>query len=81
MQRMFDGLREHFSFIVLDCPPVSRGIETLSLARHCDGTILVVQADRTPARSVDKARDSIDRMGGQVVGTVFNQFREPLGQN
>jgi hypothetical protein len=75
MADLMHCLRSHFSLVVLDCPAISRGIRALSLARHCDGTLLVVQAARTRMRSVEDACDRVNRLGGQVVGTVFNQFR------
>lgn len=72
MARLLGALRERFAFVVLDCPSGAMGAEVMSLARHCDGTILVVAAKRTRARAVAASREIVERIGGQVVGTVFD---------
>lgn len=75
MGHLFDELRARFAVVVLDCPAAAEAPEALSLARHCDGTLLVVQAERTRTQAVAAARDSIEQFGGQVIGTVFNRAR------
>jgi Mrp family chromosome partitioning ATPase len=75
MGHLSDELRVRFAVVVLDCPAAATAPETLSLSRHCDGTLLVVQAERTRSQAVALARDGIERFGGQVIGTVFNRSR------
>ncbi len=74
MARLFEVLRGRFSLIVLDCPPVSKSFGALSLAPHCDGTLIVLRAAVTRASAVKAARERVERVGGQVIGTVFNRM-------
>ena len=73
LARLFDVLRERFSLVVLDCPALPRGVGPLSLAPHCDGTVVVLRAASTQISAVRAACDRIDRVGGQVIGTVLNR--------
>ena len=73
LARLFDLLRERFSLIVLDCPAIPCGVGALSLAPHCDGTVVVLRAAATRVQAVKAACDRIERVGGQVIGTVFNR--------
>lgn len=68
-------LRTRFDIVVLDCAPLSVLPQVAMLARHCDGTALVVQAERTERDEVLAARRSIEAMGGQILGAVFNRAR------
>ena len=74
IQILFDILRRDHSLIVLDC--ASRmAPEATALARHCDGTVLVVAAGKTSQSEIASARRQIERVGGQVVGLVLNRER------
>jgi hypothetical protein len=71
--RLFDGLRQQFSLVVLDCPTVAYGIGALALAPHCDGTFVVLRAAKTRMAAVKGSRERLERVGAQVIGTVFNR--------
>ena len=79
MGHLLSMLRERYSMVVLDSPPISEGVSALAVTRHCDGTVLVLRAEKTPARTVHEVQDAIERVGGQVVGTVFNRVRRHAG--
>jgi Mrp family chromosome partitioning ATPase len=51
------------------------GPEATALARHCDGSVLVVAAGKTSQSEIGAARRQIERVGGQVVGLVLNRER------
>ncbi len=68
-------LRTRFDVVVLDCAALAVLPQVAMLARHCDGTALVVQAERTERDEVMAARRSIEAMGGQILGAVFNRAR------
>ena len=78
LQLMFDALRKRFAMVVLDCPAALASPAAAGLARHCDGTALVVRAGSTPRAAVMQTRKLIDRLGGQVVGVVLNRRRSHL---
>lgn len=73
LQRRLQLLHEQYPLTVIDCPPVSESCDALALSRCCDGTILVVCAETSRREVVSAARDAIERMGGRVIGAVFNK--------
>jgi Mrp family chromosome partitioning ATPase len=71
-------LKKRFDWVVLDAPPVTRYPETPVLARHCDGVILVVEAERTRTAVAKRAKALIENGGSEVVGVVLNRRRYPI---
>lgn len=61
--------------VVIDTPPVLNGFVAAALARHCGGTVLVVEAERVRAPKVEEARRTIEAHGGRVIGAVMNKRR------
>lgn len=72
VRRMLDAIRTRFALAVIDCGPAAEGRFVPPLARHCDGTVLVAEADRTRTASIAAARTAIERAGGRLLGAVMN---------
>lgn len=73
-----DSFRIQYRLVILDSPPVGKFPRAAALSSVCDGTVLVVQAERTSTRALQAARENVERLGGQVVGLVFNRARQRL---
>jgi hypothetical protein len=76
IRELFDMIRKVFAFTLLDCGATADCPDGVGLARHCDGTVLVVRAGAVPSGTVQALRTSIERAGGQVVGVVLNRHRQ-----
>lgn len=63
-------LTPHFEWILFDTPPVVPLTDAVSVARHMDGTLLVVRAGHTPCTAVDEAVAVIGSKN--IAGIVFN---------
>lgn len=74
----FRRLRARFDWIVLDGPSVIRSPDSPVFARHSDGVILVVQAERTRTAVAGRAKTLIESAGSEVVGVVLNRRRYPI---
>ncbi len=73
MESVWELLRQTFDYVLVDTPAVTVSPDYLSLTRRMDGTILVVEADRTRWPIVDGTRDKLVKAGGNILGTVFNK--------
>lgn len=74
-QRMTTGLkllREHFTYIVIDSPPLLEITDALVAARQVDGVLIVAQGGRTPHEAVRKAGERLRFVGAKVLGVVLN---------
>ncbi|MCS6882535.1 MAG: polysaccharide biosynthesis tyrosine autokinase [Oscillochloridaceae bacterium] len=71
------ALQPHADVLVFDSPPVLEVIETALLARSCDGSLLVVEAGRTQADKLLRARQALARTKVDLLGVVLNQAERP----
>lgn len=82
---LLQTLREHYDYIVLDCPPVQNVSDVLMVSRHCDGLIYVVEAGRMQANAVNTAVGRLLQARAPVTGAVLNKIdpktRDTYGYN
>lgn len=69
------ALALEFSFIVLDLPPVEYADDVLGLIGAIDGTVLVVEAERTKGSLARAATEALSRT--HLLGAVLNNRQEP----
>ena len=58
-------------FTVIDGPPLLPVADTLSLAHHVSGVLIVVDAGRTSRDDVERALASLTKAGARVIGAVL----------
>jgi protein-tyrosine kinase len=71
---LLERLAPVFDWIVVDSPPCVPVSDSLVLADHCDGVLLVVRAASTPLAIAQKARQELQ--GRNVIGVVLNSVAE-----
>ncbi len=64
--------------LVFDTPPVNAVTDAVVLAARFDATILVIETGRTSRAAVQRAQQTIQKVGGTIVGAVLNKAR-PTG--
>ena len=72
--RILDEAMKRFDHVIVDGPPVLGLADAPLLSRAVEGTVLVVEAGRTPAT---RARHAIERLFGvrtHVIGAVLTKF-------
>ncbi|MGB9695797.1 MAG: GumC family protein [Ignavibacteria bacterium] len=68
-------LKEQFDVIIADSPPFISITDAEILSQICDGTILIVLANKTPFDAVQKVYERIvDLNPHKFLGTVLNNF-------
>ena len=75
---LYGFLRSNFNLVVVDCPPVLTGHHAASLASVADGTLLVVEAERTRAADVNRTRETLEQLGATILGVVLNKRRQRI---
>lgn len=75
VRKLYGTLRDRYSLVVVDCPAVFAGQQTLTIAAAADETVLVVEAERTALTDVARARQALERRGAGVLGMVMNKSR------
>ncbi len=69
--KMLESISSSFDWVVLDATPMLPMADSASLARLCDGVLVVVREGFTRRKVLSKAIDSIDK--SKLLGTVLNQ--------
>lgn len=72
---LWKDLRGRYDDIVLDLPAASVSRVGLITAPHCDGVVVVIEAEKTRAPVVENLIASLHAVRAQVLGTVLNRRR------
>jgi Mrp family chromosome partitioning ATPase len=60
--------------LLLDSPPILSLADATVLSAMADGVLLVVDLSKTKRPDLTRARDSIEAVGGKLVGIVVNRL-------
>lgn len=66
-------LGEAFDFVVIDAPPVGMVIDAAEIAKSCDGSVLVLEYNKTHRRALQDAKEQMERTGVPILGCVLNK--------
>ena len=75
LRGLFAWMRSHYTAVIVDCPPVLPCRESALTAAVADGTILVVEAERTRRAEIAQTRIILDQLGATLLGVVLNRRR------
>jgi capsular exopolysaccharide synthesis family protein len=73
MQETIAFLKEHYSYILIDSPPVMQVSDAVLLSTMVEGVVLVVSAQKTPKDVVMEARARLSYARAKVLGVVLNR--------
>jgi capsular exopolysaccharide synthesis family protein len=74
MKDLITELKQHYDFIVFDSPPVMGVSDASILASEVDMTLQVIQYRRYPQPMNIRAKQLIEKVGGNLVGIVLNNI-------
>jgi Mrp family chromosome partitioning ATPase len=70
--------KAEFDLVLVDAPPLSDSSIGLSIAKHVDGVVLVVEAEKTRWPELVSAKNDLAGAGGNLIGVVFNKRRNHI---
>ena len=71
--KMLEYCAEHFAYVLVDTPPLGSVADALNIARHCDGSVLVVHGGETPRKMVLNSVQQLKRTDTPLLGVVLNR--------
>jgi capsular exopolysaccharide synthesis family protein len=74
-QRMSDliaDVKSRFDLVLIDSPPILGVSDASVLANEADMTIIVVQHRKLPRQMLQRVKQAIENVGGNVLGVVLN---------
>lgn len=73
LRELIEELKDGFEFIVFDLPLANELSGCFALAGVLDGTLMVLQADRTSPAAAKGAKSQLERYGANLIGAVVNK--------
>lgn len=67
--------KSSFDLTLVESPALSTSTTGLSIARHADAVILIVEAENTRWPELQEAKENITKVGGNILGIVVNKRR------
>ena len=74
-RELLQQLRAKFDVVLVDGPPLLPVADSLLLAPHVDGVVLIYEAGRTSRAAVLRAKALLDSVGAKLIGVVLNHVR------
>jgi Mrp family chromosome partitioning ATPase len=74
MKEMIADLRQRYDFILFDSPPILGVSDASVLASEVDLVMQVIQYRRYPQPMTIRAKQMIEKVGGNFVGLVLNNI-------
>lgn len=74
MKEFIEYLKSNYDMVIFDTPPLVAVTDALILANQVDGVLLVASAGKTEIDVIDKAREMVHRVGGNIIGVLLNNF-------
>jgi polysaccharide biosynthesis transport protein len=74
MRDLITELKQHYDFVFFDSPPVMGVSDASILASEVDMTLQVIQYRRYPQPMNIRAKQLIEKVGGNLVGIVLNNI-------
>ena len=64
---------EQFDLVIIDAPPVGLVIDAAEIAKSCDGSVLVLEYNKTHRRALQDAKQQMERTNTPILGCVLNK--------
>lgn len=72
MSELVQDVKQRFDLVLVDSPPILGVSDASVLASEVDLTIIVVQHRKLPRNMLLRVKQSIENVGGRVIGVVLN---------
>ena len=80
MSILIDKLKEEYDIVILDSAPLGVVTDAQILSTKVDGTILVTRAERTKRDVVLEAKNSLEKVGANILGCVLHSVENSKGK-
>ena len=78
LKEFINGLKEKYSMIFLDCPPVGLVTDGVIASNLADGTILCLASGKNDVKDLERTKELLEQMNVNVLGIVMT--RMPIGK-
>jgi len=70
---LWEQLRQRFDLILVDSPPATLSPDGSAISQRVDGTVLVLEAEKTRWPVAESVKDKVTNNGGKILGVILNK--------
>ena len=74
MRYLLKKLKDEYDKIVIDTAPIIPVSDTVTLAPHIDGMVIIVAANQTNKELLIKTKEVLDNVKANILGTILNKY-------
>lgn len=74
LDETLEELKQEYDMILVDTPPVSVVADGFLVSRMVDTNMIVLKHGNTEINELNKIKNNIQQIGGEVIGTVINKI-------
>lgn len=74
-ERMLAKCKEDYDYIIIDCPPLGSVIDAALVAKSCDGTIMVIEADSVSYKLAQNVKKQLETADCKILGAILNKVQ------
>lgn len=74
MKKLLKDLKDKYDMVIIDTPPVGLVTDSAVVSTLVDGTLLVIEAGRPEIGQVQHAKELLDKVDANIIGTVLNKL-------
>ena len=74
MKEFVESLKEHYDYILIDAPPIGVVTDAGIISTYTDGCIFVVGANDVDIEHAKIAKEKLESIGANILGTVLNKM-------
>ena len=71
--KLIEAVGETFDLVIIDAPPVGLVIDAAEIAKSCDGSVLVLEYNKTHQRALKETKNQMERTGTPILGCILNK--------
>lgn len=78
-KKLIDYVRKSFDYVLIDTPPLGSVIDAAVIAKHCDGSMLVISADKSAKREAQQVANQLRSANSNLLGVILNKVDYKAG--
>ena len=75
LREILDELSVHYELIIIDSPSVLESADAEVISGQCDGTLLVINSNKSKRMQVLNANEKLEKCGANTMGIIVNDYK------
>lgn len=81
MDDMLSACRENYDYVIVDCAPLGMVVDASVIAPHCDGAMLLIEANSVARAFAAEVAGKLKNTGVNILGVVLNKVDTKSGSH